>query len=57
MTYNIEGLPWPARKGRRPFLRAITAEFQRMEQLGVLPDVIVFQEAFGHLEKPSPLMA
>ena len=47
MTYNIEGLPWPARKGRRPFLRAITAEFQRMEQLGVLPDVIVFQEAFS----------
>lgn len=47
MTYNLEGLPWPARKGRGLFLREITAEFQRMEQRGVLPDVIVFQEAFS----------
>ena len=47
MTYNIEGLTWPARTGRAPFLEAMTAEFARMEQAGVLPDVILFQEAFS----------
>lgn len=47
MTYNLEGLTWPARTGRRPFLEAITAEFARMGEAGVLPDVIVFQEAFS----------
>jgi endonuclease/exonuclease/phosphatase family metal-dependent hydrolase len=47
MTYNLEGLTWPARTGRRPFLEAMTAEFARMEQAGELPDVIVFQEAFS----------
>lgn len=47
MTYNLEGLTWPARTGRGPFLKAMTAEFARMEQAGVLPDVIVFQEAFS----------
>lgn len=47
MTYNIEGLGWPARTGREPFLEGITAEFARMKQAGVLPDVIVFQEAFS----------
>lgn len=47
MTYNLEGLTWPARTGRAPFLESITTEFARMEQAGVLPDVIVFQEAFS----------
>lgn len=47
MTYNLEGLTWPARTGRRPYLEAMTAEFARMEQAGQLPDVIVFQEAFS----------
>lgn len=47
MTYNIEGLTWPARTGRGPFLEKMTQEFARMERDGVLPDVIVFQEAFS----------
>lgn len=47
MTYNIEGLTWPARSGRRPFLEGITRELFRMEENGALPDVIVFQEAFS----------
>lgn len=47
MTYNIEGLTWPARTGRGPFLAKMTEEFARMEREGVLPDVIVFQEAFS----------
>lgn len=48
MTYNIEGLTWPARTGRRSSLEAISAELARMEKAGVLPDVIVFQEAFSN---------
>ncbi len=47
MTYNLEGLTWPARTGRRPFLEDISRELVRMEEAGVLPDVIVFQEAFS----------
>lgn len=47
MSYNLEGLIWPARTGRGPFLAAITQEFARMEAAGDLPDVIVFQEAFS----------
>ena len=47
MTYNLEGLTWPARTGRKPFLEAISAELARMEAAGALPDVIVFQEAFS----------
>lgn len=47
MTYNIEGLTWPARTGRKPSLEAIRAELARMDEAGILPDVIVFQEAFS----------
>ncbi len=47
MTYNIEGLTWPARSGRAPFLQKINEELIRMESSGLLPDVIVFQEAFS----------
>ena len=47
MTYNLEGLTWPARTGRRPSLEAIGREFAAMEAAGTLPDVIVFQEAFS----------
>ena len=47
MTYNIEGLTWPARTGRAPFLEKISEEFARMAQVGELPDVVVFQEAFS----------
>ena len=47
MTYNMEGLAWPARSGRKRFLAAMREEFARMEAAGNLPDVIVFQEAFS----------
>ncbi|MGC6400295.1 endonuclease/exonuclease/phosphatase family protein [Sphingomonas sp. FW199] len=45
MSYNLEGLTWPARVGRRPFLAEITQEFARMKAAGELHDVIGFQEA------------
>jgi hypothetical protein len=47
MTYIIEGLTWPTRSGRGPFLKAIRTGFEQMERAGILPDVIVFQEAFS----------
>jgi len=47
MTYNVEGLAWPARSGRKTHLEAIAAEFARLERIGALPDVIVLQEAFS----------
>lgn len=47
MTYNMEGLGWPARSGRKRYLSAMSEEFVRMEAAGKLPDVIVFQEAFS----------
>lgn len=47
MTYNIEGLTWPARTGRGPFLEKINEELTVMEANGTLPDVVVFQEAFS----------
>lgn len=47
MTYNLEGLTWPARTGRKPSLERIAQELARMEATGNLPDVVVFQEAFS----------
>ena len=47
MTYNIEGLRWPARTGRKPFLEKINAELDAMDGKGILPDIVVFQEAFS----------
>lgn len=63
MTYNIEGLPWPARSGRGPFLEAISAELARMDTVGALPEVVVFQEAFSTsaleaaANNPHPVLA
>lgn len=47
LTYNIEGLPWPARKGRPPKLREIGARLAAMRAAGTGPDIILFQEMFS----------
>jgi endonuclease/exonuclease/phosphatase family metal-dependent hydrolase len=47
LTYNIEGLPWPARKNRTPFLRQIGRRLSALRAKGQAPDIIVFQEAFS----------
>lgn len=46
LTYNIEGLPWPARTGRGPFLREIGERLAAFRSAGRGPDIIVFQEVF-----------
>ncbi len=47
LTYNIEGLSWPARRGRGDSLRAIAEQLQALRQAGRAPDIILFQEVFS----------
>lgn len=47
LTYNIEGLAWPARSGRGPKLKEIGARLAAMRAAGTAPDVILFQEMFS----------
>lgn len=46
LIYNLEGLPWPARKGRGIFLDAIGTELLRLRDEGRAPDIVMVQEAF-----------
>lgn len=43
--YNVEGLPWAARRNRGPSLDQIGAELAKMRQAGTAPDVVLVQEA------------
>lgn len=47
MIFNVEGLPWPARSGRTPSLKAIGAHIRELRAQGTAPDAILFQEAFS----------
>jgi len=47
LTYNIEGLQWPARSGRARSLRAIGAKLRALRAAGDAPDVVLFQEVFS----------
>ncbi len=51
LTYNLEGLGWPARKGRAAELRAIGDRLAAMREAGTGPDVILFQEMFSGAAK------
>ncbi|NIJ39338.1 endonuclease/exonuclease/phosphatase family metal-dependent hydrolase [Sphingopyxis panaciterrae] len=51
LTYNLEGLGWPARKGRARELRAIGAQLAAMHAAGTAPDVVLFQEMFSGAAK------
>ena len=46
LSYNVEGLPWPARKNRTPQLREIGRQLGEMRRKGTAPDVVLLQEAF-----------
>ncbi|MGF7149536.1 endonuclease/exonuclease/phosphatase family metal-dependent hydrolase [Sphingomonas zeicaulis] len=48
LTYNIEGLPWPARSGRSDKLKRIGTILDDLRRAGEAPDIILFQEAFSH---------
>jgi endonuclease/exonuclease/phosphatase family metal-dependent hydrolase len=47
MTYNVEGLPWPARFGRGDALARIGERLALMRAIGVQPRIVVLQEAFS----------
>lgn len=51
LTYNIEGLSWPARSGREPDLEQIGQRLSAMRASGQGPDIVLFQEMFGNAAK------
>lgn len=51
LTYNIEGLAWPARSNRAPQLRAIGARLAALGSVGKAPDIVMFQEVFSGAAK------
>lgn len=51
LTYNLEGLGWPARKGRARELKEIGERLAAMREAGTGPDVILFQEMFSGAAK------
>lgn len=51
LTYNIEGLGWPARSGRAPELTEIGSRLAAMRAAGDAPDVVMFQEMFSGAAK------
>jgi endonuclease/exonuclease/phosphatase family metal-dependent hydrolase len=55
LTYNIEGLSWPARNDRGPDLREIAARLAAMREDGRGPDIVMFQEVFSGAAKKAVL--
>jgi endonuclease/exonuclease/phosphatase family metal-dependent hydrolase len=53
LTYNLEGLPWPARSGRKPYLQEIGARLAAMNADGSAPDIVLFQEMFSPSAKKA----
>ena len=47
LIYNMEGLGWPARKGRAAELSEIGHRLAALRQTGQAPDVVLFQEVFS----------
>ena len=53
LTFNIEGLGWPARNSRAPELREIGERLDAMRKTGTGPDVVMFQEMFSGAAKSA----
>ncbi|TZG29555.1 endonuclease/exonuclease/phosphatase family protein [Sphingomonas montanisoli] len=47
MTYNVEGLPFPARIGRSRSLAAIGERLRELRSVGRQPHIVLLQEAFS----------
>ncbi|RYD82214.1 MAG: metal-dependent hydrolase, partial [Sphingomonadales bacterium] len=47
LTYNIEGLPWPARASRAKQLAEIGRILSELQGVGQAPDIVLFQEMFS----------
>jgi endonuclease/exonuclease/phosphatase family metal-dependent hydrolase len=53
LTYNIEGLGWPARSNREQQLAEIARRLAAMRRAGTAPDVVMFQEMFSSAAKAA----
>jgi endonuclease/exonuclease/phosphatase family metal-dependent hydrolase len=51
LSYNVEGLPWPAASGRSNAADEIAASLEAQRQAGTAPHVVALQEAFGPDQK------
>jgi endonuclease/exonuclease/phosphatase family metal-dependent hydrolase len=47
LTFNVEGMPWPAKGHRAPRLREIGRELADMRAKGSAPDIVLLQESFS----------
>jgi endonuclease/exonuclease/phosphatase family metal-dependent hydrolase len=47
LTFNVEGLPWPAKSGRGARLREIARQLAEMRRNGTAPDVVFLQESIS----------
>ena len=47
LTFNVEGLPWPARSHRNAKLDRIGTTLARLRASGQAPDVVLLQETFS----------
>jgi endonuclease/exonuclease/phosphatase family metal-dependent hydrolase len=57
LTYNIEGLPWPARSGRSEDLTRIADQLRALRAEGRQPHVVLFEEAFSAKAKAVAVKA
>lgn len=55
LTYNIEGLGWPARQGRAPRLAEIARYLATARASGTAPDIVMVQEMFSGAAKKAVL--
>jgi endonuclease/exonuclease/phosphatase family metal-dependent hydrolase len=46
LSYNVEGLPWPAARGRSTAAHAIAAALRALRDQGDAPQVVAIQEGF-----------
>lgn len=53
LTYNIEGLPFPARSRRAKNLRRIGESLAKRQESGEAPDIIMAQEMFSRAAKKA----
>lgn len=47
LSFNVEGLAWPARRGRAPSLAKIGRILAQLNARGAAPDIILVQEMFS----------
>jgi hypothetical protein len=57
LIYNVEGLPWPARRNRGERLDEIARQLGEMRRSGTAPQVVLLQEAFTPRAARIPLSA